>query len=192
MFVKSLRVKILAIALFMEGGLFVLALFLAWLMNVNLILSSDSVFGDLVLGTAGTLIPLILFHFALSKRAYSIPGFRSLKVTIIRDVKKIFSHLNLFDLFMISLLAGIGEEMFFRGVLQTKFGIIAASMLFGLAHCISVPYVVVTTIMGFYIGIIFQLSGSLLVPIHLHFLYDLSALLYLRYAVKEEYEDESM
>ena len=87
------------------------------------------------------------------------------------------------DLVLISLLAGIAEEILFRGVVQARFGIATASILFGLVHCVSPAYIFITTIMGFYIGMFFLFSGSLLVPVQLHFIYDLAALAYLKYYI---------
>ena len=86
---------------------------------------------------------------------------------------------------MVSLIAGFAEEILFRGIIQIRFGIVTASILFGLVHFVSPAYLIVTSVMGLYIGCVFYLSGSLLVPIQLHFIYDLGALVYLRYFVKE-------
>jgi membrane protease YdiL (CAAX protease family) len=44
--------------------------------------------------------------------------------------------------------------------------------------------------MGFYLGVVFQQSGGLLAPVIIHFLYDLAALIYLRYYVKTEGGEE--
>jgi membrane protease YdiL (CAAX protease family) len=89
------------------------------------------------------------------------------------------------DLAIISLLAGIGEEILFRGVLQARFGIVIASIVFGLMHSVSAAYVIVTIIMGLYIGIIFEFGESLLIPMQLHFIYDFAALVYLKYIIKK-------
>jgi membrane protease YdiL (CAAX protease family) len=63
-----------------------------------------------------------------------------------------------------------------------KYGVMAASILFGAVHFISPMYILITMIMGFYLGFFFFLTGSLLVPIQIHFVYDLGALVYVRYA----------
>ncbi len=78
------------------------------------------------------------------------------------------------------------EELLFRGVIQVKLGIVGASIIFGLLHFITPAYCVIATIMGFYLGFLFQYYESLLIPIQLHFIYDLGALLYLRYYVSAE------
>jgi hypothetical protein len=129
----------------------------------------------------GALIPLILFYLLLSEKVKNIPLVGSLRRTIIHDIKTIFSETKLLDLCFISACAGLAEELLFRGAVQAKFGIIAASIFFGLLHFITPAYCIIATIMGFYLGFLFQYYDSLLIPIQLHFIYDLGALIYLRY-----------
>lgn len=136
---------------------------------------------DFVIGTLGALIPLILFYLLLSEKVNSLPLLGSLRRTIIHDIKAIFSETKLLDLCFISVCAGLGEELLFRGAIQVKFGIVVASIIFGLLHFITPAYCIIATIMGFYLGFLFQYYDSLLIPIQLHFVYDLGALLYLRY-----------
>jgi hypothetical protein len=144
---------------------------------------TDSPLQDILIGTAGALPPFILFLCVLSRKTKNISFFGSLRKTMLREVKEIFSCTKLSDLVLISLIAGFAEEMLFRGVLQAKYGIVPASIIFGLIHCVSPAYVIVTILMGFYIGAFFFLSGNMLVPIQLHFIYDLAALVYLKYFI---------
>lgn len=90
---------------------------------------------------------------------------------------------------IVSILAGIGEELLFRGVLQYGLtenwnplvGILLASLLFGAAHAVSSSYFVLATLMGLYLGLLYHWSGNLLVPIVVHALYDWVAIhFYLR------------
>ena len=88
---------------------------------------------------------------------------------------------------LIALSAGVGEEMLFRGVIQSSLaawvgvqaGLILASILFGLLHPISIPYVFVTMLVGFYLGGAFELTGNLLTVMVTHALYDLALMAYL-------------
>ena len=81
-------------------------------------------------------------------------------------------------------MAGIGEELLFRGVLQpalaahlpTWIAVVAVGTLFGLAHWLTAAYAVLAGIVGIYLGALFALSGNLLVPIAAHACYDLVAL----------------
>jgi len=87
---------------------------------------------------------------------------------------------------MISLAAGIAEELLFRGVLQIKFGIVLSSILFGLVHFISPFYFIVATVMGFYLGAALYIFDNLMIPVQIHFLYNLGALVYLRFFVNND------
>ncbi len=86
-----------------------------------------------------------------------------------------------------SLLAGVGEELFFRGVLQpeliswtgTLAGLIAASVVFGLLHAITPTYALLATAVGAYLGWLALASGNLLGPMIAHGVYDFFALAYL-------------
>ena len=103
----------------------------------------------------------------------------------------------MWQLGVISFLAGLGEEMLFRGLLQdglahwlgNSFGlgeaaglwlaVGLASTLFGLLHWISPFYALVAGLIGAYLGWWRVQSGNLLGPIVAHALYDFVALVYL-------------
>lgn len=167
-----------------EGIVFTLALFFAWMWNIKLFPLTRNPFRDIFVGTSGALIPFAFFVFIISKKAENIPLIGSLRKTLIMDVRSLFSQAKLLDLCLISIFAGIAEELLFRGVVQVKFGIVAASFIFGLLHFITPAYCILATIMGFYVGTLFHIYQSILIPIHLHFIYNLGALVYLRYFIK--------
>nr|WP_239056945.1 CPBP family intramembrane glutamic endopeptidase [Wenzhouxiangella limi] len=87
---------------------------------------------------------------------------------------------------MVALLAGVGEELLFRGVIQGGLdGVIGpwpalalASLLFGAMHALSRAYFVLATVMGLYMGLVYLWTGNLLIPILIHFLYDWVVLRY--------------
>lgn len=165
----------------MEGLVLVAALLISWFCDIKLFPLTQNVFRDIVIGTLGALIPLVLFAILLSEKIDNIPSMVSLKRTIINDIRPIFSETKLIDLCFISACAGLGEELLFRGVIQAKLGIVVASIIFGLLHFITPAYFVIATIMGLYMGFLFQRFDSLLIPVQLHFVYDLGALIFLRY-----------
>jgi membrane protease YdiL (CAAX protease family) len=175
------RKKIMVLAVTMEGLALLLAVFLAWYFGISLMPLSENYLRDILIGTAGALVPFVFFLFLMTERAGKVALFGSLRRIVTTGVKEIFSNAKLIDLIVISLIAGISEELLFRGVLQAQYGIVAASIVFGLAHCISAAYVITAAIMGFYIGAFYYFSNSLLVPVQIHFIYDLGALIYLRY-----------
>jgi hypothetical protein len=86
----------------------------------------------------------------------------------------------------VAIAAGIGEEILFRGFLQGSLeqalgpvgGIVAASVVFGLAHAISPAYAVIAAIMGLYLGCVWRIGDNLLVPITVHAVYDAAVIGY--------------
>jgi membrane protease YdiL (CAAX protease family) len=182
----SLRSKLLGLALLVEGVAFILALVLARLWGIALFPLTENLMRDCLIGTAAAAIPFALFCFSLSEKAKAIPIIRSLRKTITGDIRFLFASATWIDICLISLMAGLAEELLFRGIIQAKWGIIAASILFGVLHGVTPAYVILATVIGFYIGLLYHVSQSLLIPIQLHCIYDFGALIYLRYFVKEQ------
>ena len=85
---------------------------------------------------------------------------------------------------LLSLMAGIGEEALFRGVIQAALaerlpGWIAVgigALLFGAAHWLTLSYALLAGVIGVYLGVVFLLTENLLIPIAAHGLYDVVAL----------------
>ena len=99
--------------------------------------------------------------------------------------------LNPLELVAISLCAGVGEELLFRGWLlpwmaggsldagQTELiaAMIGSSIAFGLVHPITKLYAVLAALMGLYFAWLLVFSGNLLVPILAHATYDAAQLM---------------
>jgi membrane protease YdiL (CAAX protease family) len=99
-----------------------------------------------------------------------------------------FARWTVGELLLVSVLAGVGEELLFRGVLQPAlagplgpwWALMAASLVFGLVHALSASYAVFATLMGLWLGVLWIASGNLVVPIVAHAAYDFLTLVYLR------------
>jgi len=181
----SLRLKLLFLALVVEGAAFVLALVLARQWGIVLFPLTEHLLRDVLIGTAAAAIPFALFCFTLSAKAEGIPLLGSIKKTVGKEIKAVFASTTVIDICLISLWAGLAEELLFRGVIQAKWGLLAASILFGVLHFVTPAYALVAFMIGIYIGLVHHFFQSLLIPIQLHTLYDFGALLYLRYVVHE-------
>lgn len=175
-----------------EGVALAVALILARSFGIRLFPLTLNFQGDVIKGTLAALPPLVLFIGSLSKKAEGIPLLRSLRKKVMGDIRFLFLDAGVPELVTISAIAGFAEELLFRGVIQRKVGIVAASVVFGLVHFVSPSYVIAASAMGFYLGVVFRMSGHLLMPVQLHFVYDLGALLYLKYfpATEDHFEDK--
>lgn len=104
-----------------------------------------------------------------------------------REMAPIFEGRGWPDLLLVSLAAGIGEEMLFRGVVQgllmgtlgRGLGLAASAVIFGLMHPVTRAYAIVAGIFGAYLGGLWLATGNLLVPMAAHSVYDFVALLVL-------------
>lgn len=89
--------------------------------------------------------------------------------------EKVFKNRPVWHIFVISLIVAFSEEIFFRGVIQTHFGYLIASIIFALLH-IRYLYkwvlLIVVVSLSFYIGWIYLLTQNLWVTIFMHFLID--------------------
>ncbi|WP_226648054.1 CPBP family intramembrane glutamic endopeptidase [Microbulbifer variabilis] len=104
----------------------------------------------------------------------------------------IFSKMPLVQLVILSIAAGVCEELLFRGFLQTwlsqlsspLLGLLGASLVFALLHWASLIYVLLIFVFGLILGFAYQISGSLLGVIVWHAVYDFFALVTLVYYPK--------
>jgi len=75
---------------------------------------------------------------------------------------------------LLAFASGLAEEMFFRGALQPRVGLVAASLLFALVHFLPRrtlwPWTVFALIAGLLFGGLFQWTGNLIAPFTAHIL----------------------
>jgi uncharacterized protein len=178
------RAEIIVFAVFFEGGLAPLSLFLGWLLHHQPLARFAWTSADALWGALAT-VPLILMFLAIMR--WPIGPLSGVKKFWETEVTPLLAKSSWSEIALISISAGVGEEMLFRGVIQTSFtgwfgsswGLTLTSILFGLLHPISIPYVVIAAIIGFYLGTVFIVSGNLLTVMVVHALYDFVALAYL-------------
>lgn len=90
--------------------------------------------------------------------------------------ERVFRTLSLPQLVFICLTVALTEELLFRAVLQTSFGIVVASLIFALIHFryLDKPILFINVVcVSFLLGGLFWWSGNILVSILAHFLIDL-------------------
>jgi membrane protease YdiL (CAAX protease family) len=109
---------------------------------------------------------------------------RRIKDFFENELRPALSGARWHDLALLSISAGLGEEMLFRGVIQgtaigwmgPTAGLIAASLLFGLLHPVSPGYVLLASLIGAYLGLILSFDGNLLTVMIAHASYDFIAM----------------
>jgi membrane protease YdiL (CAAX protease family) len=106
-------------------------------------------------------------------------------------VNILFASATILDVAAVSAAAGFGEELLFRGLIQSgterltgsaTLAVAIGAVLFGAAHPITRTYALLAAVIGAYFGWLFVAAGNLLVPIVAHGAYDLVAILIFRRA----------
>jgi membrane protease YdiL (CAAX protease family) len=174
----------------LAATLLIAALGWSWLRGLGLLSRLWASPSDLWIGLAGA-----------SALCLSLPFFTSAwasRVLLLREMKGVWDDLltpfgkslTLAEISALAALSGISEEIFFRGAVQGEIGIVGASVLFGLLHPLNLSYVIWASSVGCAFGVLYQATGSLVPPILCHGVYNLAALLYLRYWYLGESRDQ--
>jgi membrane protease YdiL (CAAX protease family) len=89
-----------------------------------------------------------------------------------RALAELLGPLSLGACVLLAAVSAVAEEAFFRGALQPRVGLVAASLLFGLAHLAPrrelLPWTVFSVAAGFLLGWLFAQTGNLLAPVLAH------------------------
>jgi membrane protease YdiL (CAAX protease family) len=179
----------LQLAIAVEGGLAVLAVALAWIFRVPLAAQMGAAsFAELGVrigaGLVATLPLLVTFWWLVNARWAAALRMREHVERLIHDL---FPRASLVQLAVVSVVAGVSEELLFRGVAQPLVarwstpvvGLVITSVVFGMFHAVSLLYFLLATFVGAYFGWLMLVVGSVVPPIIAHGLYDFLALAYL-------------
>lgn len=167
-----------------EGGLLLAAIGLGRWWDVAPFARFEWSWGGLAAGIAATAPLLVGLRWCLATRYKPVARL----MEVVRErVAPLFAGASPAQLAAIALLAGIGEEALFRGVLQSALAgplplwaaLLLASLLFGVVHWVTATYAVLAGAVGLYLGALYLLSDNLLAPIVTHSLYDMVALVVL-------------
>jgi membrane protease YdiL (CAAX protease family) len=169
-------------ACYFEASLVIVAIFLGWIAEIDPfenIYFSETAIAYGVIGTA----PLFLMFLALEKlQGESVVNIRKL---LLNTLGPGLHRYHWTDLFILAAIAGISEELLFRGVIQPwieaswgiSAGLIGSNIVFGLVHAVTPLYAVLAALVGIYLGLSLDFGGdrNLLMPIIIHGLYDFLA-----------------
>lgn len=173
--------RLLPIVALGEG--LMLGVALAWARWAGIPLVSGTSVQGAVSGVAAAMLLGAVNVTFLRWRASRWPG-ESLRRICRVVVRPLFEHVRIWHIIVISVLAGLGEELLFRGVLQPLLGLVAASLIFGAVHVggrAFVGYGVWAACIGAFLGWLMSATGGLLAPVVAHALYDALALAYVRF-----------
>lgn len=173
-----------AMLVLLEATLAPISLAVGWLFGVSPLADFAWDVDAVLLGLVATVPMLGLLIVTLRWRG---GPFERVREFFERDLAPSLRGCEIPDLALLSTVAGLSEELFFRGVVQAALtrwlgpvaGLGLTSALFGLLHPISLGYVVLATALGAYLGLVWMFSGNLLAPIVAHAVYDLLALVVL-------------
>jgi membrane protease YdiL (CAAX protease family) len=130
-------------------------------------------------------VPLILFSLVIwLDQGRRVPWLFRFFQDIVEDLRPVLestlTSMGWKEIITISAAAGLGEEIMFRGIVQHWIGMVPAAIVFGILHAHSIGYFATATLLGIYLGWLYQLVGNLWPPILAHALYDIAAFYILR------------
>jgi membrane protease YdiL (CAAX protease family) len=105
--------------------------------------------------------------------------------------ERIFKNKNIFHIAWIAAIVAFSEELLFRGIIQTKIGLILASLVFAVIHfryLFNWFLFLNIILLSFLIGYIYDLTNNLAVTIVMHFVIDFLLGIYMK--KKSLYEQE--
>jgi membrane protease YdiL (CAAX protease family) len=177
-----------AMAVVVEGGLALAALVVAWIFHValrDLFPSAGAPLVSAILrGLLATLPMLVIFWLLVNS---DWPMMRQLREQVQWLIDEMFPSRSIAQFAMVAILAGVGEELLFRGAIQSVLGnwttpvigLVITSLLFGLAHALSKLYFLFAVAVGAFLGWMTLKYSDLVAPMVAHGVYDFLALVYL-------------
>ena len=165
-----------------EAALIPVAVVLGWIANINPYQNLHFSESAIAYGLLGTL-PLFLLFLTLEQiRLESVVKIRNV---LLETLGPSLSRYHWTDLSVLAAIAGVSEELLFRGVIQPWLesswgmtaGLIVTNIIFGLAHAVTPLYAVLATLVGIYLSLAMDYGGdrNLLLPIVIHGFYDFLA-----------------
>ena len=181
--------RLLLLAFITEGLLFAVAV--GWIRLRGLSVELGALLPGLIAGVAVASL-LAWANSLLLKVAPPVEPVEAIRRLYRERLQPLFGKATLFEIIGISIAAAVGEELLFRGVLQSELGIGMASILFGLAHIggrNSVVFGVWVMVMGGVLGILVPLTGGVLAAVVAHGVYDVLAMSYMRWVKPDRVRD---
>lgn len=167
-----------------EAGLAVAAFLLGWLLDVDPLAALTLNFSGLAWGVLASLPMFAFFYLAMNAPWRPM---RTIRNFLLETLGPYLTTCRWHDLAALAAIAGLSEELLFRGVIQpwmsqwgAGVGLIGSNVVFGLAHAITPAYALVAGGLGACMGWLLTAGDetNLLKPIVTHAVYDWLAFLY--------------
>lgn len=170
------------------ASLIPLALIIAAALSVDLAPQFVGGLGAILWGAAASAPLLLLLRAFLHTQWRPLAKFRQSQLEFFNSIG---FRITTRRAIMLAIIAGLSEELLFRGALQTYiarghsvvYALILPNILFGALHARTPLYAIIAGFVGFYLGVCFAVADSLITPIITHSLYDFVALEWTRKAI---------
>ena len=171
-----------------ELGLGGLAFVLAWLFGGSPLgywgedWTQSAVFVRQTMNGLVATLPMLAMFVVLDR--LPLKSFDAIQETLDQHLLPKLAHAQVPGLLALSLAAGFGEELLFRGWLQPRItelvgypegiwvGIAVASVAFGICHWMNWAYALLAGLIGVYLGLVALWTGGILAPAIAHATYD--------------------
>lgn len=169
-------------ACFFEASLIIVAIILGWIAGIDPFINLNFSTKIIAYGFIGT-VPLFLMFLLMEQiQGQSVMQIRKF---LLNTLGPNLHHYHWTNLLLLGSIAGISEEILFRGVLQpwieaswgVTAGLFGSNIIFGLVHSVTPLYAVLAGLVGVYLGLAMDFGGdrALVTPIIIHSLYDFLA-----------------
>ena len=187
----------LKLAYIFEGGLIGVAYLIGWAVDIDPFANFSFDGNAIFWGTIGT-VPLFLLFMFFYK--YPLGPFYPIKRSLNDIMGPLLAQASPLQMLLLAALAGLSEELLFRGVLQPwleikwgmTLGLIFSNVIFGFLHWVTPMYALIAGTVGVYLGIMLDSGGerNLLTPIFIHGAYDYLAFLVVARNFVEEQKNQ--
>jgi uncharacterized protein len=167
----------------LELVLLVIALLWGWLFHRAALLDFHWSLNAALIGIVAAIPPFVFFLWTLNSRLHVFSRHRQLMGSLLQPL---FGSWSVLQLMVISIIAGVSEEAFFRGAIQGSLAervnvilaVVLASAVFGAFYLLTWTYAIIAAFIGAYLGFLWIWTGNLLTPMITHAVYDFAALVY--------------
>ncbi|WP_088010705.1 CPBP family intramembrane glutamic endopeptidase [Gottfriedia acidiceleris] len=121
----------------------------------------------------------ILLNYTIPERLLDDGGFN----------KRFFTSLSVPEMTILCIIIALSEELFFRGFIQAKFGLIIASIVFALVHFRYVKKPILLTIVlieSFFLGYLYLKTNNIVIVFIAHFILDYVLGMYMKLSLESE------